>query len=153
MNSESEVPTSWYQEVRVEGGFGYGVQHADLRVFANGMPLCLLANWREPPGADPRWLRELPSRTLNARREAVPFTGRAHGLDDLRAWRDDGRERAARWLHGPGGQGKSRLAARFARETAKAGWRVALPSTGPTPRCRSPEAKTCHSPADPVCCS
>ncbi|MEU5521553.1 hypothetical protein ABZ759_13030 [Streptomyces sp. NPDC047860] len=131
MNSESEVPTSWYQEVRVEGGFGYGVQHADLHVFANGMPLYLLANWREPPDADPRWLRELPSRMLNARREAVPFTGRAHELDGLRAWRDDGRERAVRWLHGPGGQGKSRLAAQFARETAEAGWRVVHAFHGP----------------------
>ncbi|WP_432017964.1 hypothetical protein [Streptomyces sp. 1222.5] len=131
MSSGGEVPTSWYQKVRVEGGFGYGVQHADFHVFANGMPLYLLANWREPPDADPRWLRELPSRMLNARREAVPFTGRAHELDELRAWRDDGRERAVRWLHGPGGQGKSRLAARFARETAEAGWRVAHAFHGP----------------------
>ncbi|MFJ7241810.1 hypothetical protein ACIQWB_32425 [Streptomyces olivaceus] len=131
MSSEGEAPTSWYQEVRVEGGFGYGVQYADLHVFANGMPLYLLANWREPTGADPRWLRELPSRMLNGRRETVPFTGRSHELDELRTWRDDGRERAVRWLHAPGGQGKSRLAAQFARETAEAGWRVVHAFHGP----------------------
>ncbi|RAJ70642.1 hypothetical protein K377_07866 [Streptomyces sp. PsTaAH-137] len=125
------MPISWYQEIRTVGGFGYGVQHADLHVFANGMPLYLLANWHEPVEADPLWLRELPSRMLNARRETVPFTGRVDELEQLRGWRDGGPERAVRWMHGPGGQGKSRLAACFARETASAGWRVAHAFHGP----------------------
>ena len=43
----------------------------------------------------------------------------------------DGRARlAVRWLHGPGGQGKSRLASQFAAESAQAGWKVAAAFQG-----------------------
>jgi len=119
------------QNVTAVGGFAYGAVGADIHVFGNGLPLYLLANWHTPAGADREWLRELPSRMLNARRAVVPFTGREDELAQLRRWRDDGPRLAARWLHGPGGAGKTRLAAEFAAESAAAGWRVIAAFHGP----------------------
>ncbi|WP_329377597.1 tetratricopeptide repeat protein [Streptomyces sp. NBC_01716] len=119
------------QVVRAEGGFAYGVIGADIHVFGDGRPVYVLRNWQGPPVSDPEWLRELPSRMLSARHEVVPFTGRAHDLGELRGWRDAPRRLSARWLHGPGGQGKSRLAARLAAESAAAGWLVVTAVHGP----------------------
>lgn len=69
--------------------------------------------------------REQPSLLLNAQHEQVEFVGRAALLDQLRQWRDAPRPAASvLLLHGPGGQGKSRLAARFARAAEGAGWTV-----------------------------
>ncbi|MFI6082821.1 tetratricopeptide repeat protein [Streptomyces sp. NPDC051217] len=119
------------QVVRAEGGFAYGVIGADIHVFGDGRPVYVLRNWRGAPESDPEWLRELPSRMLSARHEVVPFTGRAHDLAELRGWRDAPRRLSARWLHGPGGQGKSRLAARLAAESAAEGWLVVAAVRGP----------------------
>jgi tetratricopeptide (TPR) repeat protein len=119
------------QNVTAVGGFAYGAVGADIHVFGNGLPLYLLANWHTPADADREWLRELPSRMLNARRAVVPFTGREDELAQLRRWRDDGPRLAARWLYGPGGAGKTRLAAEFAAESAAAGWRVVAAFHGP----------------------
>ncbi|MET9296475.1 tetratricopeptide repeat protein [Streptomyces sp. NPDC003077] len=119
------------QQVRAEGGFAYGAIGADIHVYAGGPPVYLLVNWSPAPDADPRWLRELPSRMLSARHEIVPFTGRAGDLADLHAWRTSERRLAVRWLHGPGGQGKSRLAAAFAGEAAAEGWKVVRAVHGP----------------------
>ncbi|MFD9420139.1 hypothetical protein ACFWC9_36390 [Streptomyces goshikiensis] len=102
------------QTVRAEGGFAYGVIGADLHVFGDGTPLCVLENWRPPPHADARWLSELPSRMLNARYAVVDFTGRDDEVDELAGWRDEGPRLGVRWLHGPGGAGKTRLVAEFA---------------------------------------
>ncbi|MFE1415546.1 hypothetical protein ACFW6F_32840 [Streptomyces sp. NPDC058746] len=112
------------QNVRVEGGFGYGVIGASLHVFGDGVPVYLLLNRTPRPEADPQWLRDIPSRILDARHAAVPFHGRETELDALRAWRDADPRLAARWLHGPGGSGKSRLAHRFADDCASEGWKV-----------------------------
>lgn len=65
-----------------------------------------------------------PSRLLAASHEVVPFTGRTDELADLSAWRDGAGRWSARLLHGVGGQGKSRLAGRFATVTAASGWEV-----------------------------
>ncbi|GAA2495544.1 hypothetical protein GCM10010406_34720 [Streptomyces thermolineatus] len=119
------------QTVRAEGGFAYGVIGADLHVFGDGQPVYILENWRAAPPADDAWLRELPSRMLSARHEIVPFTGRTADLAALHAWRLTDRRLAARWLHGPGGQGKTRLAARFARESLADGWKVVNAVHGP----------------------
>ncbi|WP_405608088.1 tetratricopeptide repeat protein [Streptomyces sp. NBC_01511] len=119
------------QVVRAEGGFAYGVVGADIHVFGDGRPVYVLRTWQGAPVSDPEWLRELPSRMLSARHEVVPFTGREHDLAELRGWRDAPRRLAARWLHGPGGQGKSRLAARLAAESAAAGWLVVAAVHGP----------------------
>lgn len=118
------------QNVTAVAGFAYGVIGADIHIFGNGLPLYLMANWRSVPTADPEWLRELPSRMLNARRAVVPFTGRERELADLRQWRDAGTRLAVRWMHGPGGQGKTRLADQFATESAVAGWKVVAASHG-----------------------
>jgi tetratricopeptide (TPR) repeat protein len=119
------------QNVVAVNGFAYGAVGADIHVFSNGLPLYLLVNWRPEATPSPGWLRELPSRMLNARRAVVPFTGRANELAELREWRDGGPRLAVRWMHGPGGQGKSRLAAQFARDSAEAGWKVIAAFHGP----------------------
>ncbi|MFB6613283.1 hypothetical protein ACFCV9_03520 [Streptomyces sp. NPDC056367] len=121
----SEPDPSARQHVTAEGGFAYGVVGADLHVYVDGPPSYVLEEWVPPPESDPEWLRELPSRLLSARHEIVPFTGRADELAELRTWRGAvGRRLAVRWLHGPGGQGKSRLAAAFARDSVAEGWKV-----------------------------
>lgn len=117
--------------MRAEGGFAYGVIGADIHVFGDGVPLYVLENWRPPPQADPDFLREVPSRMLNARFAVVEFTGRDEELAELRHWRETGPRLAVRWLHAPGGQGKSRLADQFARQSVGDGWKVVVASHGP----------------------
>lgn len=123
------LPDEVRQEVRAVAGFAYGAVGADIHVFGDGTPVYLLYA-RDTHGAadrlrrDSAWLRAQPSRMLDARSEIVEFTGREAELARLRAWRDQPARSAARWLHGPGGAGKSRLAARFAAECADAGWLV-----------------------------
>lgn len=119
------------QHVTSTGGFAYGAIGADIHVFGDGTPIYLLENWRPTPSADPEWLRELPSRMLNARFAVVGFTGRDEELAQLRRWCGEGPRLAARWLHGPGGAGKTRLAAELASESARAGWKVVVATHGP----------------------
>ncbi|MER5630482.1 tetratricopeptide repeat protein [Streptomyces nitrosporeus] len=119
------------QSVRAENGFAYGVVGADIHVFGDGIPVYLLQRWRPPPAADDSFLREVPSRMLNARFAVVEFTGRTAELAALRHWRDEGPQLAVRWLHAPGGQGKTRLADHFACESADDGWQVVTATHGP----------------------
>ncbi|MFE9776346.1 tetratricopeptide repeat protein [Streptomyces sp. NPDC005931] len=75
----------------------------------------------------------MPSRLLDARAELVPFTGRDAELRDLAEWRDSPHESlAVRLLHGVGGQGKTRLAHRFATQSAAARWSVLTARYGTT---------------------
>jgi len=111
-----KAESSFVQNVTAVSGFAYGVIGADIHVFGSGLPLYLLANWQAEPVADREWLRELPSRMLNARRAVVPFTGRDGDLAQLLQWRNSDRRLAVRWLHAPGGQGKTRLAAKLAAD-------------------------------------
>jgi hypothetical protein len=127
----NEAEPGFVQNVTAVNGFAYGAIGADIHVFGSGLPLYLLANWQATPESDHGWLRELPSRMLNARRAVVPFTGRTSELADLRRWRDDGPRLAVRWLHGPGGQGKTRLAEQFAADSVAAGWKVVAAYHGP----------------------
>lgn len=113
--------------MRAHAGFAYGAIGADIHVFGDGTPVYLLyvrdarsAALRDAPAT----LRAQPSRLLDARAETVEFTGRTTELAALRVWRDQPAATAVRWLHGPGGAGKSRLAARFAAECADDGWLV-----------------------------
>ncbi|WP_155385639.1 tetratricopeptide repeat protein [Catellatospora paridis] len=112
------------QQVHVESGFGYGVVGADLHVFADRGPVYLLLGHRPAPTPDTAWLLAQPSRLLDARYAVVDFTGRGAEMAQLLAWRETGTRLTARWLHGPGGQGKTRLANEFARQSAAAGWKV-----------------------------
>jgi tetratricopeptide (TPR) repeat protein len=119
------------QDITVASGFAYGVTGADLHVFADGVPLYLLANWQGADEAELSWLREIPSRMLNARFAVVDFTGRQGELARLRQWGKAGPRLAVQWLHAPGGTGKTRLAAQFAAESAAAGWKVVTAIRGP----------------------
>jgi tetratricopeptide (TPR) repeat protein len=126
------MPGDPSQIVRVESGFGYGVQGADLHVFADRGPIYGLAEYLGLASADTRWLLAQPSRLLNVRFQVVDFTGREQELAELACWRDARTTRlSARWLHGSGGQGKSRLAARLAELSATAGWKVVTVTHGP----------------------
>ncbi|MFJ6605104.1 tetratricopeptide repeat protein [Streptomyces lydicus] len=124
-------PAASQQSVRVESGVGYGVQGADVHVFGDGVPVYLLANRKPPPVSDAKFLRELPSRMLNAHFQVVDFTGRQDELAQLREWRDKESRLAVRWLHGPGGQGKTRLADQLAAECTALGWKVVTALHGP----------------------
>jgi tetratricopeptide (TPR) repeat protein len=78
-----------------------------------------------PPSlADLRMLRRQPSLLLNARHEAIAFTGRTDELAALRAWRERSARHGIWLLHAAGGQGKSRLAARAGEQAAADGWSV-----------------------------
>lgn len=78
----------------------------------------------ERPAIPAAYVREQPARLLDARYALVDFTGRRGELTRLAAWRDEADRVSALLVHGPGGQGKSRLAAQFARLSRAAGWSV-----------------------------
>ncbi|MFD7258878.1 tetratricopeptide repeat protein [Streptomyces sp. NPDC059874] len=118
------VRQSMQQTVRVEAGTAYGAIGADIHVFGNGTPVYLLFRHRAAPTHPSDWLTAQPSRMLDARAEVVSFTGREQDLAALTAWRDGPPRFAVRWLHGPGGQGKTRLARHFAGLGEAAGWLV-----------------------------
>jgi len=112
------------QVVTVADGFAYGTIGADIHLSPKQRPLYLLRNWSPANRPDQRWLRAVPSRMLNAAFGVVGFTGRKEPLAGLHDWLDTSGRLGIRWLHGPGGSGKSRLAARLAAEAAAAGWKV-----------------------------
>lgn len=96
----------------------YIVQHGNL--YAGTAPNYQVDEFRTPRRDAP------PSRLLAARYQVVDFIGREPELAELAAWRDDaGLGPAVRLVHGPGGQGKTRLAAQFAQHSAEQGWTVA----------------------------
>ena len=121
-----EESRSVVQHVTAVGGVAYGVIGADLHVFGDGRPIYqLIEHGLEPLPEEDGKLPAQPSLLLNARSRIVTFTGRDQDLDSLEQWRDDaGRRRSARWLHAPGGAGKSRLAAEFGLRSHEAGWKV-----------------------------
>ncbi|MEV4744188.1 tetratricopeptide repeat protein [Streptomyces sp. NPDC049555] len=119
------------QNITVAAGYAHGVIGADLHVFGDGLPVYVLHNHRPAPEADGEWLAELPSRMLDARFAVVGFTGRADELRELTRWRESGPRLAVRWLHAPGGQGKTRLAHRFADASLAAGWKAVTATHGP----------------------
>ena len=67
--------------------------------------------------------RAQPSRLLLARYELVPFAGRTGLVAELSGWLTAVEPTSVRLVYGPGGQGKSRLAAEFARHHTE-GWAV-----------------------------
>lgn len=112
------------QNVSATAGFAYGVIGADLYVQADGTPSYLIEQYAPPPPPDHTWLRALPSRMLSARSHVVPFTGRQKECEELVSWLDRRERLAVRWLHGMGGQGKTRLAERLAEYAVDNGWKV-----------------------------
>jgi len=127
------LPASALQNVWVTGGFGYGTIGADLHVLAHRGPVYVLSEYRRRAAArDTEWLLAQPSRLLNAAFEIVEFTGREEELARLTGWRDAASPRlSATWLHAPGGQGKTRLAAEFSARSAAAGYKVVTVTHGP----------------------
>ncbi|WP_051969485.1 tetratricopeptide repeat protein [Kitasatospora azatica] len=87
-----------------------------------------------------------PSQLLTSWHQVVTFTGRQDDLDSLTRWRDDptGPVMTVRLLHGPGGQGKTRLAAHFAELSRAAGW-VVLQAVARAKRGRQPETSALPS--------
>ncbi|MEU7476543.1 tetratricopeptide repeat protein [Lentzea sp. NPDC042327] len=112
----------------VTGSGSVQINHPQGPVTVTGTPP---AHRLEPfsfvPAVDPARLAHQPSRLLDARSQVVPFSGRDDELAALARWRDTAvAPMSALLVHGPGGQGKTRLAARFAEVSASAGWEVAL---------------------------
>src|SRR5215470_6214558 len=67
-----------------------------------------------------------PAALLMAQHELVDFVGREQFRHDAQQWLVSDHRRAARLVTGQGGQGKTRLALRVAREAAAQGWQVFL---------------------------
>lgn len=121
------------------GGSGQVIQHAqgaglariyqaagDLIVYGDAEPY-RWAPWPAPAlpptGAQ---ARAQPSELLRASHAHIDFTGREVLLAELERWGDaNGRQEVAvRLIHGPGGQGKSRLAGHVAQRWRQRGWVV-----------------------------
>ncbi|WP_436760167.1 tetratricopeptide repeat protein [Streptosporangium sp. V21-05] len=89
-----------------------------------------------PPVRLPR-SRRGPSYLLDVQRQVVPYWSRPAEEEALIAWRDAPDEPVSVvLLHGPGGQGKTRLAAHLASTSHAAGWAVAQ-AVEKTPRLRN----------------
>jgi len=109
----------------MEVGYGNFVAYGSVYSFEGTQrPVFRFEVWHPASTPDAGRLRAVASRMLNAKWRVVGFTGRAEDLRQLREWRDRGPRLAARWLHGEGGQGKSRLAEELAAESVSAGWKV-----------------------------
>lgn len=88
--------------------------------------------WKEPNSKT----REI--NLLHWRAQIAPLTGRTNEMDELRAWAESEEFAAGRFITGPGGAGKTRLAAELAQELRGKGWTagfIDLPHGGlpPTP--------------------
>jgi hypothetical protein len=64
----------------------------------------------------------LPSMLLPAEYGVVPFVGRQNELADLDTWLTSAEASGARLVTGPGGQGKTRLAAEVVDRARTTGW-------------------------------
>jgi hypothetical protein len=105
------------------GGTVFSAQHGNISIHYTEQ------NYRLEDTADSRpgtsGVSDQPSRLLDPANEVVPFWGRVREQRDLLRWRDrTDSSFAVLLLHGPGGQGKTRLAARFAATSRTDGWRV-----------------------------
>ncbi|MCC5480492.1 tetratricopeptide repeat protein [Streptomyces barringtoniae] len=124
---------------------GHGAQHIQFVYRWN--PAYRIEDFpAAPQPVSVRMLAEQPSRLLRAVHQVVPFAGRRYDLDELTRWRDDPAQKLAiRLVHGPGGQGKTRLAARFVDLSREAGWTVwqaGVNETGADPIATSPPPLT-----------
>jgi tetratricopeptide (TPR) repeat protein len=127
MNEPSRVNASvpeFRQVINAEAGSSvFAVLHGDIHI-RNGHPVYQVR--RFPLAAEaipPDRARNQPSQLLAASAQVVPFSGRDAELGKLAAWRDASEPGISVMLvHAPGGQGKTRLAARFAAGSASNGW-------------------------------
>jgi tetratricopeptide (TPR) repeat protein len=112
------------QNVTAVNGWAYGAIGADVHVFADEGPVYILTEYVSAVEPDTETLLAQPSRMLDAHLAIVGFTGRDEDLRALHDWRDGASRSAACWLHAPGGQGKTRLAEHFTRQSIAEGWKV-----------------------------
>ncbi|TVY99986.1 ATP-binding protein [Trebonia kvetii] len=124
--SEKSSQPQHEQRIYVEsGGAAYVVVHGDMHI-RGGHPVYRFEQY--PLNARPVKREEAerqPSRLLAAESRVVPFAAREHELAWLTAWRDDSTPGISVVLiHGPGGQGKTRLVGQFAVDSADQGWTV-----------------------------
>ncbi|MFD9075777.1 hypothetical protein [Streptomyces lasiicapitis] len=114
----------WIEGATIHGSV---IQAREIRAVHLGAERALYAVESFPltrPAISDTWVRQQPARLLDARYALVDFTGRHDELARLAAWRDGPDQVSALLVHGPGGQGKSRIAAQFARSSHTDGWRV-----------------------------
>jgi len=78
----------------------------------------------DPPPIQP--LECAPSTLLRAEYGIVEFTGRDHELDLLRAWTARAELRSVKYVFGPAGAGKTRLAMALCAELAENGWAAGI---------------------------
>ena len=113
----------------VLGGSGgvFATQHGDVYVWKHsGDPDFRVEQAElEPVPLSASMVRRFPSRLLATRHEVVDLVGRSQELAELAAWATGAESVGVRVIHGVGGQGKTRLANRFARDLSDAGWVVA----------------------------
>ncbi|MEU7726542.1 tetratricopeptide repeat protein [Streptomyces sp. NPDC040724] len=113
------------QHIHAEPGSSvYAVLHGDIHV-RNGRPVYQVTPFDLTRRSVPveAALRQ-PSRLLAAENRVVPFHGRGGDLDTLGRWRESDTARSVALVHAGGGQGKTRLAARLAADSAQRGWTV-----------------------------
>ena len=124
-DSSEEPDKPFGIDARGARGMQFGPYSTQNNIFYQPSPAYRLDPFTLSPPPDPGWSLRIPSRLLDARAEVVDFTGREAELRDLAQWRDGPAGLlAARLVHGVGGQGKTRLANRFAVQSAQEGWRV-----------------------------
>jgi len=115
---------SYRQFIEADSGSSvYAVLHGDMHI-RNGHPVYRVMPFplQAAPVPSER-MEEQPSRLLAAESRVVRFLGREPELAELATWRDDPAPGVSVMLiHAPGGQGKTRLAAQFAVDSAQAAW-------------------------------
>lgn len=126
-NTPGDRSRMYFQETHVApGGKAFVVQHGNIAVYQwrpeyriEQYDFNLLTRERSV-------LRAQPSRMLRAQYEVVPFDSgrRQTEMEQLSKWRDQEGETSAVLVHGPGGQGKTRLASHIAEASSRAGWNV-----------------------------
>lgn len=141
-DTESNTPHSqghaYRQETHVApGGRAFVVQHGNIVVY-QWKPEYRIEQYEFGLAARERGvLRAQPSRMLRAQYQVVPFDSerRQTEIEQLTQWRDQDHETAALLVHGPGGQGKTRLVGHVAEVSSGAGWHVlrAVPSRSGIP--------------------
>ncbi len=116
----------YHQDTNVEsGGKAFVVQHGNMIVY-QWRPEYRIEAFESDLPIGEAVLRAQPSRMLRAQYKVVPFDAerRRTEIERLSAWRDGDDDTAVLLLHGPGGQGKTRLAAYIAEVTGSAKWLV-----------------------------